>query len=359
MRTLNISYIKQGSDLIAGHRFSRFLQEENCMINKIYARYHDIKDEEWLIALIDSIQKKTINGIEFPDFPDDQTQINFVGSANENALKEIWPYYILVRSLAQKKGITFDEKTRLLDIGSGWGRVIRFFLKDIQPENLYGIDTMQMSVDLCNTLFKQALHFKNIKTMPPLDFKEAWFDIIEGYSVVSHLSRHCGLMWLDEYHRILKPGGILALTVWKKDHYNIIAEWQRTMDATEGYQKDTGQRYTKQCVVEQKIFNTLDFDFKSYGMGIEGNEEVTYGEAIMSLDYIKKYWCRYFDFVDYIDSPELSQALVVLQKPFTAEFFSEVDAVRQEQYDLMKQLDIMNGITFEIATKFKKIEVET
>ena len=321
------------------------------MTNEIYTKYHGIiKDEQWLVTLLESIKKNRINGIEFPAFPNDQTQIDFVGSANENTINEIWPYYKLVRKISLENGILFDENTRLLDVGSGWGRVIRFFLKDIHPNNLYGVDTMQSSVDLCKKLFNSALNFQIINTMPPTKFNDLWFDLIEGYSVVSHLSRHAGLMWLDEYYRILKPGGILALTVWKSTHFNFITEWQRTMELSEGYQKMIAQIYTKECIVERKIFDTFGFDYKSYGGGIEGNEEITYGEAIMSSAYIKKYWCRYFDFVSYTDTPELAQALVVLQKPFNNELPLRGDEVRHEQYDMMKQLDQMNGITFDIAT---------
>ncbi len=345
--------------MIDTHSFCKSpLKEEKDMINEIYARYNGIKDEKWLNLLLDSVRKNKINNIEFPGFPDDQTQINFVGQANENAIKEIWPYYRLVHSLAQKNGVVFDENTRLLDVGSGWGRVIRFFLKDIHPDNLYGIDTMQLSNDLCNKLFNHALNFRKILTIPPIDFNDAWFDIIEGFSVASHLSRHAGLMWLDEYYRILKPGGLLALTTWKYSRFDYIIESQREMKTSEGNKNKTSQRYTKGCVVERKIYNTLGFDFKSYGGGIEGNKEFTYGEAIMSPDYIKKYWCRYFDFVDYIDSPELNQALVVLQKPAKTELSSCVDEARREQYDMMEQLDLMNGITFEIATGFEKTETE-
>ena len=320
------------------------------MIDGIYSKYHGIEDEKWLKIILASIRENTVDGTKFPEFPDEQIQISFVGGANENTINEIWPYYRTIRSIAQKNGIVFDENTRLLDVGSGWGRVIRFFLKDIHASNLYGIDTMQSSVSLCNKLFDNALNFSSISTMPPTDFKDGWFDIIEGYSVLSHLSRHSGLMWLDEYHRILKPGGLLAMTVWKTTHFEFITEWQRTMKNAEGYRRVISQMYTAGCATERKIFNALGFDYKSYGGGIEGNEEITYGEAIMSPDYIKKYWCRSFDFVDYVDSSELAQALVVLQKPRNSDAASCVDELRKEQYDMLKQLDLLNGISREIAT---------
>ena len=318
------------------------------MSSEIYVKCHNIDDEPWFNILLNSIKKNSIDGIAFPAFPDEQTQIAFVGGANKQTMKEIWPYYRLIRSRAQENGITFDENTRLLDVGSGWGRVIRFFLKDVRTENLYGMDTMQTSVDLCNKLFAGTLDFKNVKTMPPTDYEGAYFDIVEGYSVVSHLSRHSGLMWLDEYYRILKPGGLLTLTVFKYTRFDQITELQ-SIDGLEGYGLMISQIYTNKCETEREIFNSLGFDYKSYGMGIEGNEDITYGEAIILREYMEEYWCRYFDFVSYDDSQELAQAVVMLKKPAAQKILPGKDPVRAEQYEMMKQLDRMNGLTREIA----------
>lgn len=138
------------------------------MTNKIYATYNGISDEKWLGLLFDSVQNTKIDGVGFPDFPDKQIQIQFVGSANESTLTEIWPYYQQIRKNAQENGIVFDKNTRLLDVGSGWGRVIRFFLKDIRANNLYGMDTMQSSVDLCNKCFHGALNFSSISSLPSI-----------------------------------------------------------------------------------------------------------------------------------------------------------------------------------------------
>ena len=323
------------------------------MSNKIYSEYRGISDEEWFNILKCSVNNNEIKGVRFPQFPDSQIQISYVGSANEHALNEVWPYYQHILKICNQSGIEFNETTRLLDVGSGWGRILRCFLKDIHPDNLYGVDTMPSSVNLCRSLFDEIAHFSVIKNLPPTHFQDSWFDVVEGYSVVSHLSRHSGLMWLDEYYRILKPGGILAMTVWKTTHYNVILNWQKTMmdNTSESYQSKTARRYTKGCALEKKTLNSVGFDYKSYGSGIEGNDSTTYGEAIMSLDYIKRYWCRYFDFVAYIDTQDLAQALVVLKKPEISDNVSITeDAVRNEQYELMKQLDVVNGLNSEFAT---------
>jgi len=211
---------------------------------------------------------------------------------------------------------------------------------------------MQTSIDLCNQLFHHSLTFRLVNTMPPTDFNDGWFDLVEGFSVASHLSRHCGLKWIDEYYRILKPGGLLALTVRKEIHFDIISECQRSIESLDGCQKAMAEVYTQGCTAERNIFNAVGFDYKLYKGGIEGNEESTYGEAVVSSEFIKKYWCRNFDFISYTDSPEMDQALVVLKKSVQTNNNSCVDGIRQEQYDLLKQMDLMNEVTFEAATGF-------
>jgi SAM-dependent methyltransferase len=54
------------------------------------------------------------------------------------------------------------------------------------------------------------LHQDNL---PPLDIKDASFEIIYAYSIFTHFEERLHLKWLSELHRLLKPGGLLILTV--------------------------------------------------------------------------------------------------------------------------------------------------
>src|SRR6266850_951076 len=79
------------------------------------------------------------------------------------------------------------ECRRLLDFGCGWGRIIRFFLKDVEPSALYGVDPVEDMVSLCRTDNRWCA-FEVSPRRPPSRFPDGHFDLIYAYSVFSHLS---------------------------------------------------------------------------------------------------------------------------------------------------------------------------
>src|ERR1043165_8053538 len=49
--------------------------------------------------------------------------------------------------------------------------------------------------------------------MSPLPYKDQMFDLIYSLSVFTHLSENHASQWLSEMNRVLKPGGILIITI--------------------------------------------------------------------------------------------------------------------------------------------------
>jgi ubiquinone/menaquinone biosynthesis C-methylase UbiE len=49
--------------------------------------------------------------------------------------------------------------------------------------------------------------------MPPLDYKDNQFDLIYVLSVFTHLPEGLGVNWINELTRVLKPGGLLLITL--------------------------------------------------------------------------------------------------------------------------------------------------
>ena len=54
----------------------------------------------------------------------------------------------------------------------------------------------------------EGIEFSLNKIDPPADHPDASFDAIIGFSILTHLSEANHLKWIDELHRMLKPGGI-------------------------------------------------------------------------------------------------------------------------------------------------------
>jgi len=142
-----------------------------------------------------------------------------IGSYWKNALYEPKYMYQEIRRIAKQQNKTFDEQTTLLDFACGYARNIRFFMKDIYPGNLYGSDVTQEFINICRNTFTYNnvcdIIFDLNNPLPPLKYNAETFDIIMAYSLFSHLSENAHLAWLKEFLRIIKPNGLIFLTIRK------------------------------------------------------------------------------------------------------------------------------------------------
>jgi 2-polyprenyl-3-methyl-5-hydroxy-6-metoxy-1,4-benzoquinol methylase len=168
-------------------------------------------DQKWLDVLIDTIKPPMIDGIELSGFTPDELQRGSVGSSGETALREVFPFYCKIKRYADKLGVKLTQENRILDFGCGWGRIIRFFLKDINGNNLYGIDVYPEMIDLYRKLVRYG-NYSICNSLPTTEVSDESMDIIYIYSVFSHLAEPVHIKWILEFSRILNPGGILVAT---------------------------------------------------------------------------------------------------------------------------------------------------
>jgi SAM-dependent methyltransferase len=107
--------------------------------------------------------------------------------------------------------------SRVLDFGCGWGRTLRFFMRDVRRGNLYGVDCMPLAIELCRETNPWS-RFALIPPLPPADLPSSHFDLVYLYSVFSHLSEDAQDQWLTEFSRVLRPGGVLIATTWPREY---------------------------------------------------------------------------------------------------------------------------------------------
>jgi SAM-dependent methyltransferase len=100
----------------------------------------------------------------------------------------------------------------ILDFGCGCGRNMIWLYRCTSKPNYYGTDIDEKAIEWCKNNLPFATFSVNT-SFPPLPFMPDTFDLIIIISVFTHLDEEMQLAWIQELHRILKPKGIVLLSV--------------------------------------------------------------------------------------------------------------------------------------------------
>jgi len=169
--------------------------------------------DDWFDLVCQSCLQPPVcyNGKALPAFPSDMIQADTTGQSGVATLRDAFIFYKDCISTFEEFGKPVTESARILDFGVGWGRIARFFLRDIPLENIHGVDVTSEFTAICRETFKSEKFF-TCQPHPPTSLPTNHYDFIVGYSVFSHLSEAACMAWMKEFGRILAPGGIVALT---------------------------------------------------------------------------------------------------------------------------------------------------
>src|SRR3984957_6997253 len=118
----------------------------------------------------------------------------------------------LIRQRVDDMGIAIGSAHRVLDFGCGCGRTIAWLLRDSDAE-FHGVDVDRDAVDWCKNNLRDG-HFLANASIPPLPYPNEYFDVVYCLSVFTHLNESMQDLWIEELSRILKPGGVLLLTIY-------------------------------------------------------------------------------------------------------------------------------------------------
>lgn len=135
---------------------------------------------------------------------------------------------------AADAGAPFATAQRILDLGCGCGRVIRWLPAMTQAE-LYGVDYNPSLANWCAANLKGDFRVNRLN--PPLDFPDAQFDIVYLLSVFTHLRLATQREWLAEIDRVLRPGGLALITFHDEEQPGLpdSEEARRALAADEFY----------------------------------------------------------------------------------------------------------------------------
>lgn len=116
-----------------------------------------------------------------------------------------------IRAAAAEADSPVEEMQAILDFGCGSGRVARQWA-DLQGPQIHGCDYNEEPVRWCAANLPFLRVARN-DLEPPAPYEAESFDLIYALSVLSHLSEPLQERWVAEYRRLLRPGGLLVVSV--------------------------------------------------------------------------------------------------------------------------------------------------
>lgn len=272
-----------------------------------------VSDEAWLGTLIAAAEGRSPLGQHLPPFPAPEWQIMFVGSSNATAMREAFTFYLLLKRLMARNGRPIERKTRVLDFGCGWGRYIRLLMKDVGAGALHGADVDPDMIGFCRISGLPA-RFAVMPPLGPTEYPDGTFDLIFAYSVFSHLSEEAYEVWMREFVRILRPGGLIVFTTQARRFLEWTAELRGKPEAelTDWHKSLRFAFPDLEAVLAD--YNAGRFVFAPTGGG-EHRPSSFYGEAAIPEGYLRRMkpdGLRLLEFID--DVTVCPQAVAVLRR---------------------------------------------
>jgi SAM-dependent methyltransferase len=178
----------------------------------------------------------------------------------------------------------------MLDWGCGCGRLSARMVDLVPHVALTGCDIDGEAIAWNKANFRNA-SFLAIEPYPPTPLPPASFDVVFGSSVMTHLTRQDQKLWIDEIHRILKPGGLFLSSV----HGEFAASFFSGAFAD----------LKKMQIIDARLDTALD------GIAPPGYYRATF----QTENFTRKHWGGKFRILDYVQAGLCSFQDLVLMEP--------------------------------------------
>jgi len=250
-----------------------------------------------------------------PPNPPEELQVQFVGLSFEKAYSEAETFVTAVADALRECGHPGLATSKVLDFGSGWGRISRVLLTQVAPERLFAADVDAQMTALVNV----SLPGINAMTVPPAGptvLDTGSMDVVTAFSVFSHLSSDAHKTWAKEFGRVVRPGGVAAITVLGEEFIDVIANAKAAVASGEAddFSKTMAPVFPD-IEATRAGFHANEIQFGATGGGGVRTSDY-YGWAATSRAAVEKNWgAAGFDVVAWRPSGELfPQHLVILVK---------------------------------------------
>jgi len=185
-----------------------------------------------------------------------------------------------------------SRRLAVLDFGCGMCRILRYLMQFVPQHVYYACDVNDPAIQWDRRTFLAA-NFLRIGAEPPVRLPDASMDVIYAFSIFTHYSEAVHLRWMEDLARLLKPGGLLIVTIHGDIILNRMAkehELQHGM-RLEGRGIDVAALHD---TFRQRGYGFYEC-YNDAGAGEYGIDPSLFGMAFISPDYVRERWGPRFE----------------------------------------------------------------
>jgi SAM-dependent methyltransferase len=252
-----------------------------------YGLFRELDSDLWALLLTQEYDLYPNIKRLLPDVPDSELQQTWNGAAGAVLAAQSRAFYDKVRHRYQRHSDRDLAESRVLDFGCGWGRLTRFFARDVPSGNLFGCDPVEQILEICRRDRVPATLARSHFLPRELPF-DGPFDLAYAFSVFTHLSQAAHEASLRALHGALGPGGLLILTIRPPEYLRLCELLHPTLAAL-------GPRPEAELAQPRYLFAPHG----GQPLGADAPDgEITYGETVVTMGYVREHWTGLFELLD-------------------------------------------------------------
>jgi SAM-dependent methyltransferase len=266
-------------------------------------QFGELGDDLWTVLLSRDYERYPAIHELMPRLPSPELQMRWNGTAGLPLLTQGKAFYRLAHDAFARDSRRGLADAKVLDFGCGWGRLTRFFIRDVAPESLFGCDPVDSILDVCRESGIPA-EFAHCDPRPAqLPFEQA-LDLTVAFSVFTHLSEPAHEACLRAIHAGLSPSGLLIATIRAPAYltHELGRPLLQQLDE-DPYTAFKRPRY---------LFapHPAEPDHPQFQGG-----EMDYGETVISLPYVRERWAEWFELLDVaLLTEDMHQVVLTLRR---------------------------------------------
>jgi SAM-dependent methyltransferase len=160
-----------------------------------------------------SVERQVPEGVKTDGLPLPPASLRYLVAGTEHV-----PWFLhsgnlgaqTVLETVASAGVPLAAIESALDFGCGCGRIIRHLKHS--PFKLHGTDPNSFAIGWCQNYLPFA-SFTVSSLRPPLSHAASSLDLVYAFSVFTHLPEDLQLAWMSEFKRVLKPSGLLLISL--------------------------------------------------------------------------------------------------------------------------------------------------